>query len=140
MDVHELLTLASLVELEAASKEDRKGVAGVFYNRLEIGMSLGSDVTTYYGSKIENWSTSLTNKELNDCSNKYNTRCATKTGLPVGPICNSSLEAIEAAIRPEQSDYYYFVADCNRKTHFSKTNNENLKMKQKLINEGNWCA
>ena len=53
--VHELLTLASVVELEGANSNDREGIAGVFYNRLKSGEPLGSDVTTYYAEKIENY-------------------------------------------------------------------------------------
>lgn len=140
LSIHELLTLASIVEMEAASDEARRGVAGVFYNRLEINMSLGSDVTTYYAEKIDDWSRSLTTSELNDCSNGYNTRCLTKIGLPVGPICNPGIESIVAVLEPEESDYYYFVADCNKKTYFSKTNDGNLSNRQKLINENNWCG
>lgn len=140
LDIHELITLASLVELEAADEESRKGVAGVFYNRLNTKMSLGSDVTTYYAEKIDNWSRSLTTQELNNCSNAYNTRCSTKIGLPVGPICNPSLESIIATLEPTKHNYYYFVADCSKKTYFSKTNSENLQTKQKLINQNNWCG
>ena len=53
LSVHELLTMASMVELEAVKEEDRKGVASVFYNRLDSKMTLGSDVTTYYGAKVD---------------------------------------------------------------------------------------
>lgn len=135
LSIHELLTLASIVELEGASSSDRNGVAGVFYNRLESDMTLGSDVTTYYGLKLDMSERDLTKAELNDCNN-YNTRCSTFTGLPVSPICIPSIESIEAVIDPTNHEYYYFVADKNKKTYFTKTYNEHLSMVSKLKDEG----
>lgn len=135
LSIHELLTLASIVELEGASSSDRNGVAGVFYNRLESDMTLGSDVTTYYGLKLDMSQRDLTKAELNDCNN-YNTRCSTFTGLPVSPICIPSIESIEAVIDPTNHEYYYFVADKNKKTYFTKTYNEHLSMVSKLKDEG----
>ncbi len=139
---HELLTLASIVELEGANASDRKKVAAVFYNRLNSNAypTLGSDATTYYGSKIDDWKVSLTYNELNDCSNKYNTRCPSNTGLPVGPICNPSVESIEAVINPEKNDYYYFVADCQGNVYLSKTEYEHNNIINTLKSQGNWCA
>lgn len=142
LNIHELITLASIVELEGANAGDRKGVAGVFYNRLNSSgyPTLGSDATTYYASKIDDWSVSLTYKELNDCTNKYNTRCNLNTGLPVGPICNPSMESIESTIKPEQHDYYYFVADCKGVVYMTKTAYEHTNIINKLKSENNWCA
>lgn len=140
--VHEMLTLASIVELEGASAKDRNAVAGVFINRLNSSSypTLGSDATTYYASKIDDWSYSLSSTELDDCSNKYNTRCNSNTGLPVGPICNPSWQSIEAVINPEEHNYYYFVADCKGKVYLSKNSNEHYNIINKLAREGNWCA
>lgn len=142
LSVHEILTLASVVELEGANANDRNAVAGVFINRLNSDYypTLGSDATTYYASKIDDWSYSLSSKELDDCSNKYNTRCNVNTGLPVGPICNPSWESIEAVINPEEHNYYYFVADCKGKVYLSKNENEHYNIINKLRREGNWCA
>lgn len=142
LNVHELITLSSIVELEGATANDRRGVAGVFYNRLNSNSypTLGSDATTYYASKIDDWTISLTYKELDDCSNKYNTRCSTNTGLPVGPICNSSIESIEATIDPEQHNYYYFVADCKGEVYLTKNSSEHANIINKLKRENNWCA
>ena len=142
LNIHELITLASIVELEGATSNDRAKVAGVFYNRLNSSSypTLGSDATTYYASKIDDWSVSLTYKELDDCRNKYNTRCSKNTGLPVGPICNPSIESIEASINPEEGDYYYFVADCNGKVYLTKTSGEHYNIINKLKRENNWCA
>lgn len=142
LNIHELITLSSIVELEGATAGDRKGVAGVFYNRLNSNAypTLGSDATTYYASKIDDWTVSLTYRELNDCTNKYNTRCNLNTGLPVGPICNPSLESIESTINPEKHDYYYFVADCKGEVYLTKTPSEHTNIINKLKRENNWCA
>lgn len=140
LSIHEIMTLASIVELEAKNSDDRKAVAGVFFNRLDINMTLGSDVTAYYAAKIDDWSQALTADELNDCSNSYNTRCSTNKGLPVGPIANVSSDSIEAVLNPDDNSYYYFVADCDGNTYFSKTDTGNINNKQKLINENNWCG
>lgn len=134
--VHSLLTLASMVELEALSEEDRGNVAGVFYNRLNKQISLGSDVTTYYAAKKELFS-SLTMSDLNDC-NKYNTRGLCVPGLPVGPICSPSLSSVKAAINPTENDYLFFVADKNNKAYFAKTQYEHEQVIRNLKNNGLW--
>lgn len=136
--VHQILTLASLIELEAVTDSDRALVSGVFYNRLNNNWSLGSDVTTYYASKKE-MTEKLTKDELNQC-NGYNTRCLTMKGLPVGPIDNPSLSSIKAAIIPTKSDYYYFVADSEKKVYFSKNMNEHSSTIAKLKKEGKWIG
>ena len=138
LSIHQILTLASLVEQEAVTKEDRALVAGVFYNRLKINMSLGSDVTTYYAAK-KSLKESLTKDELTDC-NGYNTRCLTMKGLPVGPISNPSISSVEAALNPSSNDYYYFVADTSKKVYFNKTINEHNQTIAKLKKEGKWAA
>ena len=69
--VHEMITMASIVELEGSNSDDRKGVAGVFYNRLNNGWSLGSDVTTYYGAKVDMAERDLYIQEIN-AKNAYN--------------------------------------------------------------------
>ena len=135
LSIHEIITLASVVELEVANKDDRKSVAGIFLNRLDSKYfpTLGSDATSYYGAKIDDWSTNrLTSVELNDCSNKYNTRCAYNKGLPVGPIGNPSIESIEAVLNPEKHNYYYFVNDCKGKLYMSKNETEHNNIINKL--------
>ena len=134
--VHELVTLASIIELEAGGA-DRKSVSGVFYNRIKAGMSLGSDVTGYYGAKMDDWSKGL-GSHVNDC-NAYNTRGKCVKALPVGAICNPSIKSIEAAIKPESHKYYYFVADCKGKTYLNTNYSGHLNTIAKLKREGNWC-
>ena len=135
--IHELLTLASIVELESVGN-DRNGVAGVFYNRLNNNWTLGSDVTTYYGIKVDMNERDLYKDEIN-AYNAYNTRNSKMAGkLPIGPICNPSIKSIEAVLNPTQSNYYYFVADKNKKTYYSKTYNEHLNTIQKLKSQNLW--
>ncbi len=136
LTIHQILTLASLVEQEAVTKEDRALVAGVFYNRLKTNMSLGSDVTTYYAEQ-KSFKEDLTIDEINSC-NAYNTRSTCIVGLPVGPISNPSTESIEGVMNPTTSDNYYFVADKNGNTYFTKTEYEHNNIIQKLQREGLW--
>ena len=139
--VHKLLTLSSIVELEGASASDRAGVAGVFYNRVKDGWSLGSDVTTYYYLKIDDFKQSLNgNKNLLTCDNAYNTRCTSFVGLPVGPISNPGEESIEGTINYRKHNYYYFVADCNGKTYLNKDMTGHYNTINKLKKEDNWCV
>lgn len=136
--LHEMLTLASIVELEAANSNDRAGVAGVFYNRLLAGWALGSDVTTYYAAKVEMSERDLYQSELDDY-NDYNTRSSQMAGkLPIGPICNPGEDALKAAIEPTNHNYFYFVADKNKKTYFSSTNAEHVQTVAQLKKDGLW--
>lgn len=136
--IHQLLSLASMTELEGSTLDYRKSIAGVFYNRLDINMSLGSDVTTYYAFKIEMNERDLTTEELNTY-NAYNTRGPNMQGMiPVGPICNPSLESIQAVIEPTEHDYYYFVADKNKKVYFSKTSKEHSETISEIKRKGDW--
>lgn len=131
--MHELITLASIIELEGASSDDRGGVAGVFYNRLNDNWTLGSDVTTYYAAK-KDFSVDLTWSEINDC-NLYNTRGTCFTGLPIGPIASPSLASLTAVFEPAEHDYYYFVADKNKKTYFNITEADHVAEVKRLKQE-----
>lgn len=136
--VHEILTLASIVELEGSKSDDRAGIAGVFYNRLNSKWALGSDVTTYYAAKVEMSDRDLYRSELED-RNAYNTRSNYLAGkLPVGPISNPSIESIKAVLYPKSHEYYYFVSDINKKTYFSKTYNEHVQTRDDLVEAGLW--
>lgn len=122
-DIHEIITMASIIENETMHAEDREIVSQVIYTRLNNNMSLGMDVTTYYGVKKE-LGEELTNLDIND-KNAYNTRPTSFLGLPVGPICNPSEASIQAALNPSATDYVYFYAEMNTgKLHFAKTYSE----------------
>ncbi len=136
--VHQFLSLASVVENEGISTEDRKGIARVFLNRIERGMALQSDVTTYYAFKVNMGDRDLTQSELNT-ANPYNTRGPNMEGkIPVGPISNVSESAIEATLNPSDSDALFFVADKNGKVYFSNTNAEHEQIINELKSQGLW--
>ena len=136
--IHEIITLASIVETEGMNNTDRKNVASVFYNRLNLGMSLGSDVTTYYAIKVDMGDRDLYQNEI-DAYNPYNTRGPNMEGkLPVGPIASVGKESIEAAIEPNDTDYLFFVADKNGKLYFTTTNEEHVQVINELQNSGQW--
>ncbi len=136
--VHEILTIASIIETEGINPEDRKDISSVIYNRLKIRMPIQSDVTTYYAVKVEVGSRDLSIAELNTY-NPYNTRGPRMEGkLPIGPISSVSKNAIEAAIKPNNTDYIFFVADKNGKVYFNKTNAEHDETIRRLQNEGLW--
>ncbi len=138
--VHKILTMASIVELEAARVEDRSGVASVLYNRLKNNMSLGSDVTTYYAIKVDMSERDLYQSELNK-ANPYNTRGPNMSGkLPIGPISTVGIESIDAALNPESTENLYFVADKNGKIYFGKTQAEHDANIEKLKKDGLWFS
>ena len=136
-NIHYYMTMASIVELEGTNSENRKMIAGVFENRLNSGMNLGSDVTTYYGLQAA-MTSDLTSEQFNS-SNPYNTRGAGMIGkMPVGPICNPSLSSIEASINPTKSDYLFFVADKHGNIYYTKTNKEHDQKVQEIKDKGDW--
>lgn len=136
-NIHSIITLASIAELEGVKDEDRRLIISVFNNRLELGMNLGSDVTTYYAFN-EEMDSDLTSEMFNTY-NPYNTRSSEMAGrLPVGPICSPSLSSIEAAINPEESNYLYFVADKNRNVYFTRSVSEHEAKVQELKENGDW--
>ena len=135
--VHYYITMASMAELEGTNTENRKQIVGVFENRLNIGMNLGSDVTTYYALQ-QAMDQDLTTAQFSTV-NPYNTRSTTMMGkMPVGPICNPSISSIEASINPTQSDYYYFVADKYGKIYFTRTIAEHNAKVQEIKEKGDW--
>ncbi|WP_406299402.1 endolytic transglycosylase MltG [Embleya sp. NBC_00888] len=102
---YDLIIIASLVEAEGKTTDDKGKVAQVIYNRLGKNMTLGLDSTVNYYLNKSN--IQLTNKELNDASNPYNTRV--KKGLPPGPIGSPSKAALDAAVAPPAGKFLYFV-------------------------------
>lgn len=117
--LHEILTMASIIENETMVKEDRPIVSQVIYKRLDMNMALGMDVTTYYGAH-KALSEVLTPSDLNS-KNAYNTRNTSFVGLPAGPISNPSEDSIKAVFSPSSTSYVYFYADKNGKLHFAST-------------------
>lgn len=102
--IHQILTIASIIEKEAITDEDRALVASVIYNRLDTGMTLGMDTTILY--VLEEHKVDITYGDM-EVESPYNTY--KYPGLPPGPICNPGESAIRAALYPAESNYYYFV-------------------------------
>jgi len=136
--VHQLITIASIIEMESMTEEGRKDVSSVIHNRLNANMAIQSDVTTYYAFKIDIGSRDLYQNELS-AYNVYNTRGPNMEGkLPIGPISSVGEYSIEAALYPNNTDYLFFVADKNGKLYFTKTNSEHLSIIAELKEDGLW--
>ncbi len=135
LSVHEIFTLASVVQYEAGNIDDMRGVAGVFFNRLNDGMRLQSSVTVCYAIDIEPDEDWVACEINSDYDNPYNTYM--NDGLPPGPILNPGEEAISAVLNPESNDYYYFIGDvCSDGTvYFASTYEEHLANVDKYL----WC-
>ena len=129
---HDIVTLASIVEKEAAVPSERPRIAGVFWNRLNSNRflprrRLQADPTVQYGCaavpeaapSCDGYDGRITRAMLDDRKNPYNTY--RHSGLPPGPISNPGRAAMAAVIDPEQHEYYYFVARGGGQHHFSKT-------------------
>ena len=116
MSVHEVVTLASIIEKETGAPEERPLIASVFHNRLKKGMRLETDPTVIYG--IPNFDGNIKRSHL-ETYTPYNTYKI--KGLPPGPIASPGTLAIQAALYPVQSDYLYFVSKKDGTHQFSKT-------------------
>lgn len=134
LSLNEFITLGSVVQAEAFSKESMTGVASVFWNRLNSKSmrQLQSDPTTSYAKSL---------KELSDYSadmkNAYDTYSC--VGLPVGPTNCPGTDVLNAVLEPETTDYYYFVTDKNGAFYFNKTLADHNKTIQSLVNQGLWA-
>ncbi|WDN87389.1 UPF0755 protein [Desulfosarcina sp. BuS5] len=114
--IHQIVTLASIIERETGASEERPIISSVFHNRLKKNMRLESDPTVIYG--IDGFNGNITKKDLKKPS-PYNTYLI--RGLPPGPISNPGLKALEAALYPAETDFLYFVSKKD-KTHKFSTN------------------
>ena len=120
MTLDQVITLASVIQKEAGNADEMGMVSSVFHNRIDDASAglplLQSDVTILYvESDIKPYQSRAT-QEVYDAYNTYVCK-----GLPVGPICSPGLDAIKAAIHPEESQYYFFVTDINGKYYYGKT-------------------
>ena len=114
LTLDEVVTLASIIEKEGGSKEERLLISAVFHNRLKKGMRLQSDPTVIYD--IKDFDGNLRRSDLRK-KTPYNTYRI--KGLPPGPICNPGMEAIKAALYPAPVDFLYFVSKNNGSHQFS---------------------
>jgi UPF0755 protein len=122
LSLHELLTIASMIEKEVLHDDERPRVASVIYNRLRINMPLQIDATVLYGMGL--WKERVLYKDLRHES-PYNTYL--RRGLPPGPIASPGLASIRAALEPEQTEYLFYVAQANGYHRFSRTYAEHLQ-------------
>jgi len=127
-ELHEAVILASIVEKETGDASERARISGVFHNRMKKRMLLQTDPTIIYGLG-PSFDGNLRKKHLQDKSNPYNTY--TKRGLPPGPICSPGLDALLAAVAPEEHDYIFFVAKGDGSHYFSKTLSEHNRAVRK---------
>jgi UPF0755 protein len=116
LTVYQAITLASIVEKEVPSVEDRKIVAQIFLKRLKEGVNLGSDATYYYASAV------FGGEPFPDLDSPYNTRMY--SGLPPGPINNVSKSALLAVAEPSDTDYLFFVTGDDGVNHYTATEAE----------------
>lgn len=135
------LVLASIIEREAADDSERADIAGVFANRLKIGMKLEADPTVQYQKDSNNYPRvglisydfwqKLAIGDLRGVQGPYNTYL--HSGLPPAPICNPGLASIKAAVNPAQHDYYYFLHGSDGKIYFSKNETEHNRKKAEYL-------
>ena len=123
---HQVVTLASIIEKETGSPEERPLISSVFHNRLKQKMRLQSDPTVIYG--IANFNGNLTRRDLKTPT-PYNTY--TIKGLPPGPIANPGRQSLEAALFPAESKFRYFVSKNDTTHYFSETLKEHNRAVRK---------
>lgn len=123
--IHETFTFASLLEKESRNDEERKMIAGVFYNRLNIGMPLQTDPTVLYALGEHKDRVLIPDLQVDSPYNTYviNT-------LPIGPIANFGVSSLDAVINPEETEYLYFLHDYDGNIHFSKTYDEHERLRK----------
>ena len=131
LSFHQILTLASIIEKEGVTDEDRKLISGVFYNRMNNDMPLQSDITVLYALGEHKELVTIKDTEVDSPYNLYK-----HTGLGPGPYNSPSLSAIQAAIYPTASDYFYFVADIETgNVYYATTLEEHESLVAKYVNK-----
>jgi len=120
--VHDIVTLASIIEKETGDAQERPLISSVFHNRLKKNMRLESDPTVIYG--IENFDGNIKRKHL-EMVTPYNTYQI--KGLPLGPIANPGAMSLQAALNPAHTEYIFFVSKKDTTHQFSKTIQEHNK-------------
>ncbi|HEX3629925.1 MAG TPA: endolytic transglycosylase MltG [Candidatus Dormibacteraeota bacterium] len=115
----QVVTIASMIEREARFDADRPLVASVIYNRLQAGWPLQIDATVLYAKGV--WQSTVTTDDRR-INSPYNTYL--HTGLPPGPIANPGIKAIDAALQPAQTGYFFYLSDPQGHNHYARTNDE----------------
>ncbi|RRN69959.1 endolytic transglycosylase MltG [Peribacillus simplex] len=126
--VHQMLTFASLVEEEATAKVDRGKIASVFYNRMKEGMPLQTDPTVLYAKGSHKSKVYYKDLEVKSPYNTYKNK-----GLPPGPIANAGKTSIDAVLKPQKTDFLYFLATPEGEVLYSKTLDDHNNKKAEHI-------
>lgn len=117
--MHEILTMASIIEKESFGPQQMRLISSVLHNRLDAEMKLQCDVTIVY---VEGAIKPFITGDIDRYNSFYNTfKCP---GLPAGPICNPGIEAVMAALQPADTDYFYFVTDSEKNYFYAATYEE----------------
>ena len=135
LTVNDVLSVASLVEKEGSTDEDRKNIASVFYNRLNQGMPLQSNIAILYAQGKLGQKTTLAEDAAIDTNIDSAFNVYKNPGLMPGPVDSPSLSAIEATINPNKTDYLYFVANTETGTvYYATTYEEHAKNVEEHVN------
>lgn len=126
--IHQVVTMASLIEKESRKNSEKNIISGILWKRLEESIPLGVDATVRYA--VDKWTEPLTIADL-ETDSKYNTRKF--KGLPPGPISNFSLESLQAAINPEESEFYFYLHGNDGQIRYGRTNEEHNENKRKYL-------
>lgn len=127
-NLKEIIIMASLLEKEVRSYEDKQIVAGILWKRIREGWPLQVDSTINYAKGEFGVKTYFSDLEFESLYNTYKYK-----GLPPGPICNPGLESIKAAIEYKETEYWYYLSAKSGKTIFSKTFNQHVAAKAKYL-------
>lgn len=131
----QVLILASLIEREAKTNEERPIIAGILVNRLEAGIALQVDATVQYAkgynSADDTWWPQVTQDDYNLVKSPFNTYL--NPDLPPAPIANPGIESIRAAASPTETEYFYYLHDIDGKIHYAKTAREHGANIQKYL-------
>ncbi len=128
--LEEVVILASIVEKEARTPEERRVIAGIFLNRLKNHMRLQSDATVNYVTNAGRARPSITDTQVDSPYNTYQ-----NDGLPPGPICNPGKDSLDAALNPTKSDYFYYLHDDSGKVYYARTLEEHKANRYKAYGE-----
>jgi UPF0755 protein len=126
--LQEIITMASLLEKEVKTKEEKEIVSGILWKRLKAGIPLQVDATITYITGKKTTKIPLQDLQIDSPYNTYKYK-----GLPPGPICNPGLESILAALYPKESDYWYYLSKPDGQTIFFKNYKEFIAAKAKYL-------
>lgn len=135
LTAQKVVILASIIEREAKTNDEKPTIAGILLNRLTAGMPLQVDATVQYAKGYnmtqKTWWPQVTTDDYKSVKSQYNTYL--NPGLPPGPISNPGLSSIEAAANPKDTDYLYYLHDPQGNIHFAKTTQEHNQNIQQFL-------